>query len=191
MNDFYDLFLIGFKYFYTLQALPHIALILAFFAILKVTDLKKGFIIMFSFAGGILVNILLLSFKIFTFENTWWLSIITFSTLLFTLWNFSVKPDKLRSRKSSMSSRYLIAFILGLLHGIYIYFLQYDLFTTDQLINVFGFWMGSYLSLILILFIDFFILWLLINLLRIKEQSWLYVITGISIGMAFAIYLTF
>lgn len=191
MNDFYDVFQIGFKYFFTFPALPHIALILAFFAILKITDFKKGFIILFSFAGGILVNILLLGFKIFAIENTWWLGLITISTLLFALWNFSVTPDKFRRRKSNMSSRYLIAFILGLLHGIYIYFLQYDLFVNNELMAVIGFWMGIFLSLLFILFIDFFILWLLTNLLRIKEQSWLLVITGVSIGLAIAIYIAF
>ncbi len=191
MNDFYDLFLTGFNYLYRLEALPHIALILAFFAILKVTDFKKGFIILFSFSAGILVNILLLGFKIFTIENNIWLAAITTSTLLFAIWNFGLSPDKFRRRKSNMSSRYLIAFILGLIHGIYIYFLQYDLFISDPLIPVFGFWTGLFLSLFLILFIDFFVLWLLSNLLRVKDESWLHVVSGISIGLAISIYLTF
>lgn len=191
MNDFYDLFLIGFNYLYSLEALPHIALMMAFFAILKVTDFKKGFIILFSFSSGILVNILLLGFKIFTIENNIWLTVITASTLLFALWNFSFSPDKFRQRKSNMSSRYLIAFILGLIHGIYIYFLQYDLFINDPLIPVFGYWAGLFLSFFLILFINFFVLWLLSNLLRVRDESWLQVLSGISIGIAISIYLTF
>jgi hypothetical protein len=187
MNSFYEVFQYGFTYLFSLQALPHIALLVAFFAILKITDIKKGLILIFCFSSGFLVNLLLLSFQIFTIQNKYWGVIVTLSTMIFALWNFSYKSSPFRRRSSNLSSRYLVSFILGILHGILIYFNETNLFGFNQLTSVFGFWSGLFVANVTVLVIDFVVLWIITNFFRVKDVDWLLVVTGISLGLSFAL----
>lgn len=191
MEHFYELFAKGFNYFYSLNAIPNIALFLAFFAILKLSDIVKGLLLILIFSSGVLVNLMLLGFEIFTIQNNYILTLITVSTLLFAFWNFSYNPGQTRRRGGSFSSRYLLAFVLGLLHSIYIFGLFSKFLSTNQVVNILGFWSGAFISMYSIFLVDIVILWLLITFLRIKEQSWLLVVSGIAIGMATSIYITF
>lgn len=191
MEQFYDLFIKGLKYLFSLAALPHIALFLAFFAILKLNDFRKGLILIFILASGILINLLLLGFKIFTLQNNFVLGLITIGTLIFSIWNFGFNPGKFRRKGGNMSSRYLVTFILGLLHGVYIYFQYASYFSLTQVNNIIGLWTGLFLSMIALLIFDFMFLWLLITFLRIKEENWLMVVSGAAMGIALSVYLIF
>lgn len=163
------------------------ALLIAFFAILKITDVKKGLILIFCFSSGFLVNLLLLSFQIFTLQNKYWGVIVTLLTIVFALWNFSYKSSPFRRKSSNLSSRYLVAFILGIFHGIPIFFNEAELFGFNQLIGVFGFWSGLFVANVTVLVIDFVVLWVITNFFRVKDVDWLLVVTGISLGLSFAL----
>jgi hypothetical protein len=191
MNEFSDLFKLGFGYLFSSEAMLHIALLVAVFAILKINDIGKGLIMILSFSGGILVNLLLLSFRIFSVQNQYWSSIVIITSILFALWNFGSKSTQGRRKSGNFSSRYLIMFVLGLINGVYVYLIHKNSLTEANILNVFGFYSGFFVSMVTLLSLDFVLLWLMTTFLRLKEQTWLQVVTGISIGMSITIIILY
>lgn len=191
MQNLPEIFQTGFSYLFTQEALPHITLLIAIFAILNLNDFKRGIILILSFGAGFLVNLLLLSFKIFSVQDEYWRLLILMSTLLFALWNFGYNSSGYSRKKgSNLSSRYLIVFLLGVLNGIYIYFAKESLLTQNEFLIVIIFWLGIFLALLIYLIADFVILWVLSNFFRLKEEAWHLVVNGITIGFIIGVYLT-
>lgn len=189
MNSFWDVFQQGFKFLFMDGALAVWTLLISLFAILKYTDIQKGVLSILLFTLGVLVNLLLLSFKIFALGNFNWIIFILSGSIIFSIWNFTFKSERYRNKGQNFSSRYLVLFILGLLHGIFLYTNLPGIFSKPSLLGNIGFWLGFFSMGILILLADYLILWLFINILRIKELDWVKVISGIAIGISITLLL--
>ncbi len=189
MNEFYDLLKIGFNHLFSSAALPLWALIISFFAILSLKDIRSAFVLLLSLTGGILVNLLLLNFRIFTLQNQYWTVIVVLMSTIFALWNFSFQKGGSRKRGSSFSSRYLVSYFIGMANGVNIHFLGIVGIQNESMIGIMSFSLGLFFALSTVMLVNFIFLWTLINFLRVKEQSWLLVVTGISIGMSLFILL--
>ena len=182
MSIFQTYLQLGFQHILNWQAIDHLLFILAVSCIFIWSDFKHLLLLVTAFTIGHSITLVLATVGWITFNPTWIEFLIPCTILVSALQNLNFK-DKKRKNPSKLS--YFTVLIFGLIHGLgFSNYLQSLLGQeTSIFIPLLAFNIGLEFGQIIVVSAIITLTTILMGFSRIKRIHFVYVISGIIIGM--------
>jgi uncharacterized BrkB/YihY/UPF0761 family membrane protein len=187
MSEFAAYLKLGYHHITDLNGYDHILFILALCAIYKIADWRKVAILITAFTIGHSITLALSTLKIISF-NAKLIEFLIPITILFTcIMNLFYKiPDRKPIFKKPNYSRYYMAIFFGLIHGMGFSNYLRSLLGREETIAkpLFAFNLGLEGGQIIIVAFSLAFSALFISILKVKQQEWKQVLSGIVAGLS-------
>jgi uncharacterized BrkB/YihY/UPF0761 family membrane protein len=187
MSEFSAYLKLGYHHITDLNGYDHILFILALCAIYKVADWRKVAILVTAFTIGHSITLALSTLKIISVNATLVEFLIPVTILVTCIMNLFYKiPDRKPMFKKPSNSRYYMAIFFGLIHGMGFSNYLRSLLGKEETITkpLLAFNLGLEGGQIIIVSIALAISALFISLLRVKQQEWKQVLSGVVAGLS-------
>ena len=193
MSEFLAYLQLGFDHITDSNGYDHILFIMALCTIYTLIDWKKVLVLVTAFTIGHSVTLALATMGMLSIRPDV-IELLIPITILFTAFlNLFHKTPKSNfgATQTGYTSRYPIALIFGLIHGLgFSNYLRVLLGKEADILNpLLGFNIGLELGQLIIVFVFLLIAFVVTELLRVSKLNWNLVLSGIIIGMAFSLIL--
>jgi HupE / UreJ protein len=187
MSEFITYLKLGFQHITDLKGFDHILFILALCAIYKIADWRKIAILVTAFTIGHTVTLALSTLNILTFNQSLIEFLIPITILITCIFNLIYKiPDRKPIFQKKSNQRYYLALFFGLIHGMGFSNYLKSLLGKEEFIlkPLFAFNLGLEAGQLIIVGISVLIATFFISLLKVKQQDWKQVISGVVAGLS-------
>lgn len=185
MTTFNSYVVLGFQHIMSVQATDHLLFILSITCSYKFVDAKRLFILITAFTLGHSLTLALATLHWINFSQKWIEFLIPCTILFSAIFNLNFKETKIKSWKLP-NHKFIIVTIFGLIHGLgFSNYLQSLLGQESSILSpLFAFNIGLELAQIIIVISILVISTVLIELLKTKLKYFVFVISGIIIGLS-------
>lgn len=187
MNDFGFYFSLGWEHIMTLDAVDHLAFILALAAIYMFKDWKQVLVLVTAFTIGHAITLVLSTKELITVNESW-IEFIIPCTIAFTA--ITNLFQKSFSHKA-IRINYLLALFFGLVHGLAFANILKVMLASDQefALSMFSFSLGLELGQILVVLIVLLLSQLFIEVLKVDRLRWVTFLSAAVFGLALGMVL--
>lgn len=191
MSEFLAYLQLGFDHITDAKGYDHILFIMALCTIFTLVDYKKVIILVTAFTIGHSATLLLSTMEIIHFQPSFIEFLIPITILITAFINFFYKKEvfSFRTKPKKDYSRYTMALVFGLIHGLG--FSNYLHILLGQEANIItpllGFNIGLEIGQLLIVAVLLLVSFIGIEMLRIPKATWNYIVSGIIAGMAISL----
>ncbi|KAA0990942.1 HupE/UreJ family protein [Dyadobacter aurulentus] len=193
MSEFQAYLQLGFEHITDSNGYDHILFIMALCTIYTLIDWKKVIVLVTAFTIGHSITLALATLGLVTIDPAWIELLIPITIVITGCLNFFYKIPKGSYPKKDDTTmfRYGLALFFGLIHGLgFSNYLRALLGKEAGIFNpLLGFNVGLELGQLIIVFVILSIAFFLIEILRVQRLSWIHVLSGIIVGMAFSLIL--
>jgi hypothetical protein len=191
MSEFQAYLLLGFDHITDSQGYDHILFIMALCTIYTLIDWKRVLILVTAFTIGHSATLALATMG-FVYIRPDVIELLIPVTILFTAFlNLFYKAPKnsFGAKETGPSSRYPLALIFGLIHGLgFSNYLKALLGKEADIVSpLLGFNLGLEFGQLIIVFVFLLIAFIMTELFRASKLHWNLILSGIIIGMAFSL----
>ena len=187
MSDFEIYLPLGFQHITDLKGYDHILFVIALCAIYRLKDWRKVTLLVTAFTIGHSITLALATLNLITYSTKLIELLIPVTIVLTCIINFSHKAAEysLDVEKPSFF-RYPVALTFGLIHGMGFSNYLRSLLGSEQSIwqPLLAFNIGLELGQLIIVAIILIINTLLLDILRVKKHKWIFILSGIVMGIA-------
>lgn len=182
MNDLAFYFKIGWEHIISIDAIDHLLFILALAAIYLLKDWKKILLLVTAFTIGHSLTLALSVFNIIRINDKWVEFLIPCTIIITSIFNF-IQANTI---SKSINLNYFFALFFGLIHGLGFANTIRFMLAKDQTIgwSLFGFNVGLEAGQILVVSIILVISYLVVNLAKLPQKWWIYIISVITFTWA-------
>jgi uncharacterized membrane protein YfcA len=175
MNDLAFYLKEGWDHIISKDALDHILFIIALIAIYNTKDWKNVLILITAFTIGHSITLALSVYNIIKIKEVWVEFLIPCTIIITSLYNFFQKNGATKK----IQSNYFFAFSFGLIHGLGFANTIRFMLAKDQNfgVSLFGFNIGLEIGQIAIVTLLLLFNFISINLFKIKQQYWTYLLS--------------
>ena len=187
MSEFLAYLKLGYQHITDFNGFDHILFILALCAIYKYNDWRKVALLVTAFTIGHSITLSLTTLNIISINSGFIEFLIPITILITCIFNFFYTfPERMPVFKKPTNTRYYFAIFFGLIHGMgFSNYLRSLLGKEDLIIKpLFAFNLGLEIGQLIIVSISVGITTLFINTLKVKQQDWKMVLSGIIAGLA-------
>ncbi|MCE7061911.1 HupE/UreJ family protein [Dyadobacter sp. CY343] len=193
MSEFQAYLQLGFEHITDSNGYDHILFIMALCTIYTLIDWKKVIVLVTAFTIGHSITLALATLGLVSIDPDWIELLIPITIVITACLNFfyTVPKGSYAKRDDNTMLRYGLALFFGLIHGLgFSNYLRALLGKEAGIFNpLLGFNVGLELGQLIIVFIILSIAFLLIEILRVQRLSWIHILSGIIVGMAFSLIL--
>ncbi|CAG5071498.1 hypothetical protein DYBT9623_03497 [Dyadobacter sp. CECT 9623] len=193
MSEFQAYLQLGFEHITDSNGYDHILFIMALCTIYTLIDWKKVIVLVTAFTIGHSITLALATLGLVSINPDWIELLIPITIVITACLNFfyTVPKGSYVKRDDNTMLRYGLALFFGLIHGLgFSNYLRALLGKEAGIFNpLLGFNVGLELGQLIIVFIILSIAFLLIEILRVQRLSWIHILSGIIVGMAFSLIL--
>jgi hypothetical protein len=193
MSEFQAYLQLGFEHITDANGYDHILFIMALCTIYTLIDWKKVIILVTAFTIGHSVTLALATLGLVSIDPAWIELLIPVTIVITGSINFFYKVPKANfvKREENSSLRYGLALFFGLIHGLgFSNYLRVLLGKEASIFNpLLGFNIGLELGQLIIVFVILSLAFVAIEILRAQRLSWIHILSGIIVGMAFSLIL--
>ncbi|WP_031530837.1 HupE/UreJ family protein [Dyadobacter crusticola] len=193
MSEFQAYLQLGFEHITDANGYDHILFIMALCTIYTLIDWKKVIILVTAFTIGHSVTLALATLGLVNIDPAWIELLIPVTIVITGVLNFFYKIPKgsFGKKEENSTARYGLALFFGLIHGLG--FSNYLRALLGKEASIFspllGFNVGLELGQLIIVFVILSIAFVVIEILRAQRLSWIHILSGIIVGMAFSLIL--
>lgn len=190
MSDFEIFLPLGFQHITDIHGYDHILFVIALCAIYRLKDWKKVIFLVTAFTIGHSITLALATLNLISYRTKLIELLIPVTIVLTCFINFFHKSAEYSSDIEKPSfSRYPIAMIFGLIHGMGFSNYLRSLLGKEQSIwqPLLAFNIGLELGQLVIVAIVLIINSLLLDIFRIKKHNWNLILSGIVLGIGLAL----
>ena len=182
MNYFGTYLLLGFQHIMSWQAMDHLLFILTITCVFTWSDVKHLLWLVTAFTIGHTLTLALATLGWISVNPTWIEFLIPCTILLSAIQNLNFKDSK---RRNSSKTPYLIVLFFGLIHGLgFSNYLQSLLGKETSLVSpLLAFNMGLEIAQLIVVAGVLFFTTIVMSFSRVKRIHYVYVISGIIIGL--------
>ncbi|MCE6988540.1 HupE/UreJ family protein [Dyadobacter sp. CY323] len=193
MSEFQAYLQLGFNHITDSNGYDHILFIMALCTVYTLIDWKKVIILVTAFTIGHSITLALSTLGFVNIKPDWIEFLIPVTIVITACLNFFYKIPKssFSQKEQTYAVRYPMALFFGLIHGLgFSNYLRALLGKEATIINpLLGFNIGLELGQLIIVFVILSIAFVLIEILRVQRMSWIHIVSGIIVGMAFSLIL--
>jgi hypothetical protein len=194
MSEFGAYLQLGFDHITDSNGYDHILFIMALCTVYTLIDWKKVIILVTAFTVGHSITLALATLGWVNVKSDWIELLIPVTIVITACLNFFYKVPKTSlspPRENKNTTRYVLALGFGLIHGLgFSNYLRALLGQEAEIITpLLGFNVGLELGQLIIVFVILSIAFALIELMRMQRLSWINIISGFIVGMAFSLIL--
>ncbi|RZK81910.1 MAG: HupE/UreJ family protein [Pedobacter sp.] len=183
MQDFPLYFELGWQHILDWNGYDHILFVMALCGIYTIKDWKKVLILVTAFTIGHSITLALSVFNLITI-NTAWVEFLIPVTIMITAF---INIINKRAKPKNIRIKYFLAGSFGLIHGMgFSNYLKSLLGkSTNIVIELLGFNIGLEFGQVIIVFGVLIISFLLISIVKIKQQDWTFFLSSAIFGISF------
>ncbi|HEV7378993.1 MAG TPA: HupE/UreJ family protein [Dyadobacter sp.] len=191
MSEFLAYLQLGFEHITDSKGYDHILFIIALCTVYTLVEWKKVVILVTAFTLGHSITLALATLRLVTVNPDFIELLIPVTIVITAAVNFSYKQKTRVSKESSNGaySRYFLALLFGLIHGLG--FSNYLRALLGKEADIFapllGFNIGLELGQLIIVFFTLTVAFILIEIIRVSRVTWVHVLSGIIAGMALSL----
>jgi uncharacterized Tic20 family protein len=193
MSEFKAYLQLGFEHITDSNGYDHILFIMALCTVYTLIDWKKVIILVTAFTIGHSITLALATLGYINVNPDWIELLIPITIVITASINFFYKVPKSGFTKQNNTNtyRYPLALFFGLIHGLgFSNYLRVLLGREAEIFNpLLGFNVGLELGQLIIVFFILTIAFVIIELMRAQRMSWINILSGIIVGMAFSLIL--
>jgi hypothetical protein len=187
MSEFQSYLWLGFQHIADPHAYDHILFVIALCAIYRPRDWKRILILITAFTIGHSITLALATLKMITYSKNLIELLIPITILLTCFLNFFHKSQEIYSVKEKPSVlRYPMAMVFGFIHG-----MGFSNFLRSMLGQEADIWqpllafnLGLEVGQILIVLIIMAIAFIVLEIFRVKKNTWNLILSGMAAGVA-------
>ncbi|KQS32941.1 HupE/UreJ family protein [Dyadobacter sp. Leaf189] len=193
MSEFQAYLQLGFEHITDANGYDHILFIMALCTIYTLIDWKKVIVLVTAFTIGHSITLALSTLGLINIDPAWIELLIPVTIVITGSLNFFYKVPKgsFGKKEENSTTRYGLALFFGLIHGLgFSNYLRALLGKEAAIFNpLLGFNIGLELGQLIIVFVILSIAFVVIEILRAQRLSWIHILSGIIVGMAFSLIL--
>ncbi|WP_439555791.1 HupE/UreJ family protein [Dyadobacter sp.] len=193
MSEFQAYLQLGFEHITDANGYDHILFIMALCTIYTLIDWKKVIVLVTAFTIGHSITLALSTLGLINIDPAWIELLIPVTIVITASLNFFYKVPKgsFGKKEENSTTRYALALFFGLIHGLgFSNYLRALLGKEASIFNpLLGFNIGLELGQLIIVFVILSIAFVVIEILRAQRLSWIHILSGIIVGMAFSLIL--
>ena len=193
MSEFGAYLQLGFDHITDSNGYDHILFIMALCTVYTLIDWKKVIILVTAFTVGHSITLALATLGLVRIQPDWIELLIPVTIVITACLNFFYKIPKasFSPREGKNTTRYVLALVFGLIHGLgFSNYLRALLGQEAEILTpLLGFNIGLELGQLIIVFVILSVAFTLIEILRVPRLSWINIVSGFIVGMAFSLIL--
>jgi ABC-type antimicrobial peptide transport system permease subunit len=191
MSEFWAYLQLGFSHITDPGGYDHILFVVALCAIYSLNQWKQALILVTAFTVGHSLTLALATLQLINYSTGLIELLIPVTILITAVTNFFFKVPKSRfnEQPKQPKSRYVLALLFGLIHGMgFSNYLRSLLGQQSSIVKpLFAFNIGLEFGQIFIVFGVLTLAFVLIELLKVRRHDWNLIISGIVAGMALSL----